>query len=551
MVLPVATAGEARSIAGHLTSISAPAWSPDGRSIAYTVNVDPDNPDEKPRPKDAPAPVRVTSRLDYKLDGKGYLGNVRAQVFVADVESGSRRALTSEAYDHSQSAWSPDGRTIAITVGGPNVYDSMLALVDVASGSVRRLTGEGGNVSTFAWSPDGDRILFAGDTDHTWQSDFFVYDASDGSISRLTEDLPIQPTSGREFTRPEWLDGETVIICGVRAGGSGMYTFNVNTAELNTITTWQATLYGFSGDISHQHFAAVRNDQHRNGDLVIYDRASHELTTILSPNEASLAVHAAPTAERFTVERAGLEIEAWILFPPGFDKSRHYPVILDIHGGPNGHYGWDYVVTQQILASNGYIVVLSNPRGSGSYGRDFTMRVLTDWGGEDYLDLMLVLDTVLERPYADRSRTGVYGYSYGGYMTSWIIGQTNRFQAAVCGAPCFDLESMYGTSDIGFSFGSRQWGGKPHQIQEWLQAHSPSEYAYRATTPTLIVHGEADDRCPIGQGEQMFVMLREAGCEVEFARYPGGSHGMTRLGSPEHREDYYRRVLAWFDDHLN
>ena len=174
-----------------------------------------------------------------------------------------------------------------------------------------------------------------------------------------------------------------------------------------------------------------------------------------------------------------------------------------------------------------------------------------DWGGEDYLDLMAVVDEVLERPYADAERTGIYGYSYGGYMTSWTIGQTDRFKAAVCGAPCFDLESMYGTSDIGHIFGPLQWGGDAaRQSPEWYAAHSPSSFAHRATTPTLIIHGEADDRCPIGQGEQMFVALLDAGCEVEFARYPGGSHLFLRSGPPAHKVDYFTRVTSWFRDHL-
>ena len=163
---------------------------------------------------------------------------------------------------------------------------------------------------------------------------------------------------------------------------------------------------------------------------------------------------------------------------------------------------------------------------------------------------MAVVDAVLQRPYADPERTGIYGYSYGGYMTSWTISQTQRFKAAVCGAPCFDLESMFGTSDIGSTFGIEQWGGTPAAEREWYAAHSPSTYAHQTRTPTLIVHGEADERCPIGQSEQMFTTLKRAGCEVEFVRYPGGSHLFLRGGPSEHREDYYTRVLAWFKSHL-
>ena len=164
---------------------------------------------------------------------------------------------------------------------------------------------------------------------------------------------------------------------------------------------------------------------------------------------------------------------------------------------------------------------------------------------------MAVVDALLERPYADAEQLGIYGSSYGGYMVAWTIGQTDRLKAAVSRAPVFDLESFYGTSDIGYSWSDSQFGGPPHENAAWYAAHSPSTFAHRATTPTLILHGEADERCPIGQGEQMFVALRRAGCETEFVRYPGGSHLFFRAGGrPEHRVDFLTRVLGWFSDHL-
>ena len=135
-------------------------------------------------------------------------------------------------------------------------------------------------------------------------------------------------------------------------------------------------------------------------------------------------------------------------------------------------------------------------------------------------------------------------------MTAWTIAQNHRFKAAVCGAPCFDLESMFGTSDISHEFGMLQWGGPPHEAREWYATHSPSQFAHNTKTPTLIIQGEADNRCPVGQSEQMFVTLKQAGCEVEMARYPGGSHLFMRAGPPEHREDVLARVLAWFQGHL-
>jgi len=188
--------------------------------------------------------------------------------------------------------------------------------------------------------------------------------------------------------------------------------------------------------------------------------------------------------------------------------------------------------------------------GPETYGRDFALDVIGDWGGEDSEDLMAVVDEVLTRPYADGNRIGIHGYSYGGYMTALTIGRTHRFRAAVCGAPVFDLESFYGTSDVGHTFGAFEWGGAPHERREWCVARSPSSIAHQTRTPTLILHGEADERCPIGQGEQMFIALKTAGCDVEFVRYPGASHTLSQEGPPSYRVDLLARTLTWFKKHL-
>jgi dipeptidyl aminopeptidase/acylaminoacyl peptidase len=225
-------------------------------------------------------------------------------------------------------------------------------------------------------------------------------------------------------------------------------------------------------------------------------------------------------------------------------------VVLDVHGGPHGNFGYSFGKGAAVLAGTGIIVVSSNPRGSGTYGRRFANLVRGDWGGGDWLDVQAALDAVLERPWADADRTGIMGYSYGGFMTAWALGHTDRFRAAVCGAPVFDLESFYGTSDIGHVWGAFQWGGELPEHRPWLVEHSPSTHIHNATTPTLIVHGEQDHRCPIGQGEQMFTALSRQGVEVEFVRYPGGAHLMLHSGPNEHKLDYYQRIVAWFSERL-
>ena len=551
-VLPIDGPGEAREVSRHRPAIGGLAWSPNGNTIAYTVPVDPDNPDEDPQPR-TPR-VRVTRRLDYKHDNRGWLNDTRQQVFVVDVRTGEKRKLTNEKFDLWYPQWSPDGRTLAARLPLGAAVFSQLALIDVASGSVKRVGPELGTVGVWSWSPDGSRIVFDGDTEPTAGADFFVYDVKSDRVSRLTTDLPCAPDAGFPAvmppSQPVWLNDSEVLVHAIRAGESCFYRFDVDTAELTREYATNSISTGFSLDNDRRFVAQAYSAFDAIGEICVYDRQSGQRQLITSNNADLLRASPPAQWERFEIERDGTCVEAWLLKPADFDPSRKYPVILDVHGGPHGCYGFGFNNMQQVLASNGFVVVFSNPRGSSGYGREFAQMVRHDWGGEDYLDLMAVLDTALERPYTDRDRTGIWGYSYGGFMTAWTIGHTQRFKAAVCGAPCFDLESMYGTSDIGASWGPYQWGGKPHEASEAFAAHSPSTFAHRTTTPTLIVQGEADDRCPIGQGEQMFVALSQAGCEVEFARYPGGAHAMLRVGPPSHRADFLTRLLGWFTDHL-
>lgn len=493
--------GEAREVTRHRPAIGHLAWSPDGRQIAYTVAFDPDNPNEEPPPPNRAPRVKVTTRLDYKQDNRGWLNDVRQQVFIVDVATGQRRRLTGEPVDHWYPQWSPDGRTLAARVTSDNGIISQLALVDVASGAVQRIGAEGGSVGVWAWSPDGGSILFDGDTEPSAAADLFLYDVQSEHVERLTTDLPCTPEAGFPSvvgpSQPVWLNDAEVLFHAMRAGESYFYRFNVNSAELTRELATQSVSVGFSIDRAQRFIAQSFSSFTAVGEVAIYDRQTGERKIITSNNTALLRSTAPAEWDRFDVERDGVTVEAWLLKPADFDPANKYPLVLDVHGGPHGFYGYAYNNMQQLLASNGFVVVFSNPRGSGSYGREFAQMVRCNWGGEDYLDLMAVLDTALEQPYTDPERTGIWGYSYGGFMTAWTIGHTQRFKAAVCGAPCFDLESMYGTSDISHAWGSFEWGGKPHEASEAFAAHT-----------------------------------------------------MLRVGPPSHRADFLTRLLGWFTTHL-
>jgi dipeptidyl aminopeptidase/acylaminoacyl peptidase len=553
-VLPL-DGGEARELTRHGGTVSDLAWSPDGTRIAYTALYDPENPTDEPAPKDATPRVRVTRRIDYKQDNRGYLNDTRMQVFVVDVASGRRTMVTREAVDHHFPQWSPDGRRLAFQVPNRNGMCSQLGIVAAEGGPVTLVGPEMGVVASWAWSPAGDRIVFTGDTAQTWQTDFFVYDVASGAVRRVTDDLQCLPDAGfptiAPAAPPVWLDERRVLFHAVRAGASGLYEIELDGGAVTLVHEWQALNQGLSVDNARRYAVQGHASLTAQGEIAVYDRATGTAAVVTRLSAPVLRESPPAAWEKLVVHRDGFAIDAWVLRPPDFEPGKRYPVILDVHGGPNGFYGYGFNAFQQLLATNGFVVVFANPRGSSSYGRHFTLQVARDWGGEDFHDLMAVVDRVLEEPYTDRERTGIWGYSYGGYMTAWAIGRTDRFKAAVCGAPCFDLESMYGTSDISHTFGDLQWGGPPHREREWYATHSPSSFAHNARTPTLIIHGEADERCPIGQGEQMFVALLKAGCEVEFARYPGDSHLFLRVGPPAHREDVLARTLAWFKAHLD
>ena len=295
--------------------------------------------------------------------------------------------------------------------------------------------------------------------------------------------------------------------------------------------------------------AAVVTSPNQPGELVA-QRVGEPAQRLTSATSNFLAAHQPARVEWFEIERDGLTIPAGLMFPPDFDPAQRYPLLLDIHGGPHGVFTESFQPLHQTIAGAGYLVLFVNPRGTSTYGSDFTHAVVDDWGGEDSLDLLAALDAVCERPYVDPERLAVHGYSYGGYMTSWLIGHTNRFKAAIVGAPVINLESMYGATDIAVSWARFEWRGRPADSPDWYRERSPLTYAPNVTTPVLLMHGEADFRCPISQSEEYFVALRDRGKRVELVRFPDCAHPFIIAGHPKMRQEYYDRLVAWLNRYL-
>jgi dipeptidyl aminopeptidase/acylaminoacyl peptidase len=240
-------------------------------------------------------------------------------------------------------------------------------------------------------------------------------------------------------------------------------------------------------------------------------------------------------------------VEGWLMKPVGWREDRRYPLILSIHGGPHGMSGYSFNPTFQVYAARGYGVLYLNPRGSSGYGQKFSDGTLREWGGGDYRDLMMGVDEALRtRSWIDPDRLGVTGGSYGGFMTNWIITQTTRFKAAVSQASVSNLISFYATS-LYQDLIQAEFGGFPWDDYDLLWRWSPLRYVKQAQTPTLLIHGEADNDVHITQAEEMYTALKRRGIETVLIRYPREGHG---LREPLHRVDALERTLAWFDKFL-
>ena len=555
--LQPAEGGEAAPLTSLRGGVAEFAWSPDGATIYCTSDVDPDAlPASEER--DPPLPrVREVHEIYYRGDTIGWRGRTRRQIYAVPTSGGRARRLTRGDFQHRALAVSPDGSALAFASDRSRrrheraPWGAELCVMPAEGGRVRRFARDVVAVGGIAWRPgraEGEeQIAFVGaPDDNTWQRYVYLLDLASGECRRLTDDS-IDPQTGFFPIAPAPLlvwRGDRVLFLADAAGSSGIYAVTPS-GDLEAIRARREIIGGLDATAEGERLAFVASSPRAAPQVRTLDLRAGRGRTVTRAGADYLAAHPPGRTERFRVRRGGESIEARLVHPPDFDASRRYPLVLEIHGGPNAFHGDGFSALHQVFAGAGFLVLAVNPRGSSSYGADFTAQVFEDWGGEDYLDLLAAVDAVCRRPYVDEERLGLHGYSYGGYMSSWIVGHDDRFRAAVIGAPVTNLVSMYGQTDIAVSFGERQWGGLPQENFDHYVERSPLTYADRVTTPVLLLHGEDDIRVPISQSEELYVALKRRGKTVEFARFPGCSHLFLRSGHAALRKEYYDRSVAW------
>ena len=530
--------GEARPLTNIYGGVKSFEWSKEGKALGF-IRTDQDTKEETDRKNRKEDHLEVNK--DYKYD----------RLWVYTFANEQARLVTKTDANVDTFDWSPDGtRFLARVSPTPRIDDywrvSSILILNAATGATEETLLEHAAPNFIHWSPDGRKTAFGKASPRNITGIPVIYDVDTGKETVVgapypatIENLEWNPdgtsllASGTEGTTPVFLKVDA---------GSGAVT-KLPGAGPNG---WFGS-YTLSED--GQKVALLSETPEHPAEVFVRSGDQSQVLTSTNPQVAGWKIG---TSQDLTWKSSkdGTVIHGVLLLPPGYDKSRRYKTIVHIHGGPEEawqsgfHAEWyDWGV---VLASHGYAVLLPNPRGSDGAGTAFTEANYRDWGGGDFQDIMDGVDTLVAKGIADPDHLGVGGWSFGGFMTSWVVTHTDRFKAAVVGAAVTDLFTMATTTDIAPSYLDGYYGDLASN-RKLYDEHSPVRYLEHCHTPTLVVHGEADVRVPISQGEEFYYGLRFLGRDTQMLRYPREPHIFHEM---EHQRDSLERMLRWYDTHL-